>query len=409
MNYKKLILDKLLDKYERSKHYYGDSSIQTRVLLKFNKKEFPQYELEDVEKKERVHGAVGELKRAGVVEFDWVKFEQGNILKSVWLVLTEVEKAYSLNQRKAKSEVVTETLSKFKKARDELSIHWMISFLDDSVLEIEANKKLPRSIPSDDELLKAILDTFHGLELKGEEEVLERIFSRKYLGGSKIFEKNVRSRLVKIVRDYYLKDDEVRTEDVLEEIGIIKSSVELLFIGPLKIDLNDKELDFTDFIYGSSMNSLMIKNFTLTELVIKRVLTVENKATYLDLVNKGVDKDSLVIYLGGFYSPIKRLFLEKIYDYCQNHDQEVLFYHWGDIDLGGFKIFKQLKDLIPKLQSLNMDQATLEEYRNFCDSFTDSYGKQLKKLIDQEGYQEFAEVIKYMLDEGIKLEQEAII
>lgn len=141
MNYKKLILDKLLDKYERSKHYYGDSSIQTRVLLKFNKKEFPQYEIEDVEKKEGVHGAVEELACAGVVEFDWVKFEQGNILKSVWLVLAEVEKAYTLNQRKAKSEIVTDTLSKLKKIRDELSIPWMLSFLDDSILEIEEKKR----------------------------------------------------------------------------------------------------------------------------------------------------------------------------------------------------------------------------------------------------------------------------
>jgi hypothetical protein len=55
-----------------------------------------------------------------------------------------------------------------------------------------------------------------------------------------------------------------------------------------------------------------------------------------------------------------------------------------------------------------MDTATLKENARFGDSFDDRYRKQLLRLLGQEDYAVFYDVINAMLQSGIRLEQEAL-
>ena len=60
---------------------------------------------------------------------------------------------------------------------------------------------------------------------------------------------------------------------------------------------------------------------------------------------------------------------------------EVEFYHSGDLDYGGIKIFLYIqKNIFPELQPLMMDVRTYEQYRDYAEKIEDTTLEKLKKL-----------------------------
>lgn len=409
MNYQNVIINLLLDKYEQSRHFQGNARVNRRVALKFDKKNFPLYDIERVDVKEAIHHAALELQQRGLITVEWMKFEVGNIISRVFLNLEMVAEAYALVNRKGKKDILVEARRKLERLREQVTTPWIKDFCREMLQEIEEKKEMPRYLPREEEKFDLLVRALQGIEQKGEDELLERIFSRRYLGGSKEFERKIRSRLITIVKNYLLPGRDMDDEEVLEHIGLLKTSEELSFFGPLVIDLHGQVIDFSPFCYGASMNAEMIRNFEVSRLPVNRVVTIENKAAYLEYIKNTPAERELVVYLAGFYSPLKRLFLEKIYNHLRKHTPQAAYYHWGDLDLGGFQIFVYLKNLIPELQPLHMDVATLRENARFADTFDDKYRKRLEQLLKQEEYAVFFEVINFMLQAGIKLEQEALV
>lgn len=409
MNYQAIIINLLLDKYEKSCHFQGTAQVNRRVALKFNKKDFPLYDIEQVEVKEAIHHAALALQQQGLLTVEWMKFEVGNIISRVFLNLELLPEAYAFVQRKGKEEILAEACHKLAGLKEQTTIPWIQRFCSSMLQEMNERKKFPKYLPRDQATFDLLLATLRGIEQKGEDDLLERIFSRRYLDSSKEFEKKMRSRLVTIVKNFLLEGQDIEEEEILQHIGLIKTSEDLSFFGPLEIKLHGQEIDFSPFCYGAAMNTEMIRNFKVTKLPVSRVTTIENKAAYLEYIKNAEMRQELVVYLAGFYSPVKRLFLEKIYNHVQEHQLPVSFYHWGDLDLGGFQIFIHLKGLIPHLQPLQMDVATLRENSRFGDTFDAKYRKRLEQLLDNDEYTAFSEVIEAMLQMGIKLEQEALV
>lgn len=410
MDYKKLILDLLLDKYEESRHYAGDAKVNRRIALYFSKKIFPQYDIEKTEIKDNIHYSLYALEGKGIISIQWEKFEKGNIVHKIYLNIDNVEGGYTEAGRKPKKDVVSDILYMLGGLAKSINTGWILSFIESQIKEIQEKKNLTKYIPRDEYILDLLMNALKGADDKGEEEMLERVFSKRYLGGSKLFETKVRSRLCTILREFYLNTDGLEDEEVLQEIGIIKTVEDLLFYGPLKIKLFDHIIDFAHFCFGASMNTGMIKNFEIVDLNISRVITIENKANYIEFIKKEKLYDTLVIYLGGFYSPVKRIFLKKVYDYIKLSCSGAEFIHWGDIDLGGFNIFMQLKaKIIDELLPLYMDAETIRRYASSGEKLDSDYGKKLEKLLENNEYAVFHEVIKEMLKLGIKLEQETLL
>ena len=85
-------------------------------------------------------------------------------------------------------------------------------------------------------------------------------------------------------------------------------------------------------------------------------------------------------------------------------------YHWGDIDLGGFRIFNSIKEIFPCLIPYRMDKETLEKNIDKAIEITDEgYIEELKKLLGDKDYEVFHPVLKVMVEKKIKLEQESLI
>ena len=94
--------------------------------------------------------------------------------------------------------------------------------------------------------------------------------------------------------------------------------------------------------------------------------------------------------------------------YSENSDAS--YYHFGDLDAGGFYIFEHLKKRtgIP-FRTLHMDVDTLRKNRTAVKPITKNDETRLLRLLENADDEcEYTDVIRLMLDEGIKLEQEAV-
>ena len=128
------------------------------------------------------------------------------------------------------------------------------------------------------------------------------------------------------------------------------------------------------------------------------MITIENLTTYF----RWDEEDSLMIYLGGYHNSVRRALLQEIYA-CH---PEAVYLHFGDIDAGGFDIYRNLKEKtgIP-FEMYQMDLDTLQYYEKYGKRLTEHDRKRLQGMKDRE---EFREVICYMLEHDLKLEQECM-
>ena len=137
---------------------------------------------------------------------------------------------------------------------------------------------------------------------------------------------------------------------------------------------------------------------------IKNVITVENLTSFHQWKQKE-DSPILCLYLGGYHNQPKRLFLQKLYQAYPH----AAYLHFGDIDCGGFRIWKDLcvKTGIP-FQPLYMDLETYQQYVHLGRKLTQQDKKTLEVMKEDPFFHEQRELFETMLEKDRKLEQEAL-
>ncbi len=83
-----------------------------------NRDEFPEYDIENTYVRETWNSTISELSEQGLVDFNWLKFERGNIIEKVWLNLSGIENAYAVAGRKPKRQILDTLLARI----DEISV-----------------------------------------------------------------------------------------------------------------------------------------------------------------------------------------------------------------------------------------------------------------------------------------------
>ena len=73
MTEQSVILNRLLDKYENSKHLSEPGTSTRRVMLRIEKKELPEYLYEDAAIRDSYNEAALELEKQHLVQLKWVK------------------------------------------------------------------------------------------------------------------------------------------------------------------------------------------------------------------------------------------------------------------------------------------------------------------------------------------------
>lgn len=400
MNYKILILNLLLEKYENSKSYNKETS--RRVMIKTQN--IKEYDIENFEEKSLFNSSVIELSKNNIIDYSWRKYEENNIIDEIWLNKSSIIEAYNIAKRddiKEQSNDEREYLERicFKNG-------WLNNFKNEVISDINKKQKENKLLP-----YKYYKEIMKALELIDKNNTyLERTFSIKCYNDSKFFEKHIKKYVVKIIRKYYgfQQDEEYTDEEILLEVGISKYPEIIEFNGNIQIIFDDEKMKYSNITCGSYINSDAIKKIkSIDNSKIKKVLFIENKANYIDYINNNQSEEELVIYHGGMYSPNKKIFFQKIYEKSR---EEIIWHHWSDIDLGGFIIFERLKqNIISKLEPYKMSVDDFYDNKKFWQSISNEYVEKLKLKLQKEKYKEFYSIINAMIKENARLEQEAFL
>ena len=105
MKNQKIILNRLLNKYENSKHLLDPGTSLRRVMLKVEKKDFPEYIYEDAVIRDAYNEAALELEKKHLVQLEWVKDRP--VLSAIVLRLDQISQCFcrkSASQGASKSD-----------------------------------------------------------------------------------------------------------------------------------------------------------------------------------------------------------------------------------------------------------------------------------------------------------------
>lgn len=416
MEYQEWLLGRLLKKYENSKAFVSGVFSKRIMIDTKNEQELQEY-MERPDEKRLFLSVLESLKREKLIDYSWVKYEEGNLVDKIWLISEEeaVRKCYLRLRRIPKKDLADNLKVQIQLYSRELCKESAIfKFLQEMCSELDESRRIPKFFTEDGRLNEDILKCLVFME-KNEDELMERLMSSRLYDDSKHFERNVKVKVLSILRYVRKKENEDALEDdeLLREKGIVRWPEIMEFTGKISVILADGALiEYGSHRYGAYINSDTVKQVReVTAEGIRRVIFIENKANYIWYVSHQKTEDTLVVFHGGCYSPVKGQWLQKIYSGTKKQDCKVIYCHWSDIDVGGFHIFHRLKkSIIPELEPYKMDEITLETFKDQAMKIQSSaYRNTLKKMEQEEDYKEFWGVIRKMLAFGIRLEQEQII
>lgn len=386
MKYINNILNYLLDKYERSKFFVENREIQRKISVKITKI-FPKYDDEaEYHLFTEVNNAVQILESKNFIQ---VSRKKNGIISSIALNTDKLHEIYLFASRKPKSETNQQLLALLENYSNKNEI--LASFCQTQAEKIKKNQKVELFSGDFTEyasILKAVSELY-----QLEEETYMRDFSVRIFGDSKAFEK-IKSKVISLLFHY---GDFPQEETILEELNLMKNPGHVYLKGACKISVNGQMIDFSQLNADIAISSILLDHINSIEVIGNKVITIENLTTF----NRFCEENAMMIYLGGYHNTHRRNFIRKLY--TQNSD--VTYYHYGDIDAGGFYILLHLRNKTGiHFQPYHMDISTLKQYSDLTKPLTDNDRKRLHHLIDSE----FSEVIQYMLENDCKLEQEAI-
>lgn len=387
MRYISNILNYLLDKYEKSRMFVESNEIQRKISVKITKL-FPEYEDEaEYYLFTEVNEAVQTLE---LKDFIKVLRKKNGMINSIALNIDKLNEIYLFISRKPKSETNQQLIALLESYADKNEV--LNLFCKTQTERIRNNQK-PELFSEDfteyANILKAVSELY-----QLEQETYIRDFSVRVFGDSKAFEK-IKSKVISLLFNY---GDFPQKETILEELNLIKNPGHIYIKGACKISINGQMIDFSKFNADIAISSIMLDNVNSIEVTGNKVITIENLTTF----NRFSEENAMIIYLGGYHNTHRRNFIRKLY--AQNPDAG--YYHYGDIDSGGFNILIHLRNKTDiHFLPYRMDVTTLQQYSGLTRQLTENDRKRLQNLADSE----FSEVIQYMLENNCKLEQEAIL
>ncbi len=384
----KRILNALINKYESSKTFVRKSKVNQSFKIKILKL-FPEYEEEDnYDTANIINDAIEFLCARGLI----TKNTKNQYDVDYVVLNTEpeaLEMSYKYLNRKKKNDInkeIKELLENYNNENEILS-----SYVSDQLYRIENNKKV-KYFNGDLDRLSSILYCISEMH-KLESETFEREFSVRLFNDSKYLN-SIKSSVIGILNDYghfYSKDS------ILSSFNLIKIPSYINIKGDAVIYLNGQTIDLSLLDGDIALSSSLIPSVDKVKLLCDNVITVENLTTY-HRFNK---KDFLIIYLGGFHNSVREKFIKNMYE----NNKLANFYHFGDIDVGGFKILENLrKGTEVNFKPYKMDLITLKKHEKYAKPLSSSDRISLDKINSHE----FKDVVDYMLLNNIKLEQECV-
>lgn len=396
-DYEEKILVTLIEAYRKSKKDSGSNTINRRTKI-VPEKLYANYHsnVGDFDKISAINEAASALSAMGFVKEDTEAF--GTELKAIYLVDSKVEaieeylfEKYGYEAKSKKLTVLAEIIEKYQNSSD-------ICMKECELLKEKLNNRVvPNNLSQLDDLLKAI-----AFIENNKEELYLREVSMKVYGDSKYFENNTLDHVCGLLRKYHDFDvnEELLSDEILSLFNVSREPQKLSIKGKVTVTINGHNIDISAFSSGIDFTAKELSDIQAVKVNTAAFMTVENRTAYMRYHND----DMVVFYLGGYANRYQRDFIKMVY----KDNPDIVYYHFGDIDAGGFFIHQNLCDItgVPFVTfGMSVNELMDEKYKSCLHKLTNNDISRLKSLLENVDYYD---VIKYMLDNDCKLEQEIV-
>lgn len=392
--YKKEIIDGLLKKYNI--RYAKNITTNRRIILKPTEvyKDYAKNNA-DISEKQGINEAVSVLTDMGFITADYLKFSDD--IEKIYLseekldaIYEYLKEEYSVIPQSTISKRVHEIVEKY------ICTGEIVNKYCESIL---AQIEDPRCILVPEQI-EANLKMFSFLE-KNKEHLYVREASVLVYGDSKWFENNNYEEVCTFMRTATgrIREEGERNDAILSFFYVTPAEQEIFIKGNWRIEWEQYVLDVSKFQGGIAIASSDVQSIKNVRVNSESIMTIENKTSFQRLK----DVDLAMMYLGGFANRHQIEFLKKVI----SDNPNVRYYHFGDIDVGGFLIHKHLcRETAKKfeLYCMGIQQLCDMRFRHCLRELKDNDMSRIGALMDEPYY----DVIKYMQEHNVKLEQEIV-
>jgi len=405
-----IILNRLLDKYENSKHLLDPGASLRRVMLRVEKKDLPEYIYEDAVIRDAYNEAALELEKRHLVQLEWVKGRP--VLSAIVLRLDQIPQCYASAERVHPKVRATQVIQLIDGSLKDVAIPWMIAWKADVCKSAAEQMKIPAFCKTDDTLLRDLLRAFREYSaLPG--GITMRAFSSRCFSDTKYFERNVRDLFLRIARQYDVDlaiscdENGLGEKEQLAYLGIYARPELYELAGNCLIRTEQGTICIGAAPYGLALPSTLIDSITVIDLTAIQCITfIENKTNYDEYVVSEKQPGELVIYHGGFLSPQKRKLVALI---ARAAAKDVKVRFWADIDAGGFRMFHNLQKLIPPVVPMRMSGELVDRFHEQGLVRSKEYLTDLQIDMENGKYPLFRDAIEKILNYGVTIEQETFL
>ena len=407
------ILNILLDKYESSKTYAGENRVNQSFTLR-PADVYPGYEsnYEPLDRVNAFEDGCIQLEKCGFVTIS----RKRETIAKIRLNMARVADIYAALGRKERKDILGSEEAFYESQLGDNAV--LDRACGDELERIRAGKRPRHSVEEAEPLCRLVRAIVHN-----ESDILERELSISVFGDSKVFEAGYRTKACRLIMKYRdpaemtflegIEEPREREIALLEGYNIYTNPDYVYLKGDGEIVFSeDKACRDSGEHSGAAADHVMILNHhravALSADAIRDIeeiridagslMTIENLTSF----NRMQPENTFCLYISGYHNHLKQKLLQMI----EVGNADLYWRHFGDIDPDGFMILRNLCartgiDFVP----YHMDIAQLEQYEKYGKPLNRNDRVKAKSLITADYH---ADVMQYMLDHDVKLEQEIV-
>lgn len=394
-NYEEKMLTMLVELYRKSKKDSGAGVINRRTRIKPTKL-YVGYDRNDGDLDEinGINETAGRLQEKGFLTYEMKGFS--NEILAIYLIDAKVEEAENYLAEKYGYESKHEKMKQVEGIIARYSGHSPAADVECGKLRASLDKNtVPKNYHQTEEILKALI-----FIERNERLLYVREASMLIYGGSKYLEENTLDAVCGLLRKYHGRpcEENELLDEILAEYHIVAERQKICLKGDIVLVKADRSMELGGFRDGVEFYADELDEIEKILVRDRRFMTVENKTSYM----RCREAETSYFYLGGYGNRFQREFLKKVFQ----DNPGIVYLHFGDIDAGGFYIHENLCKItgIPfGLWRMSAEELQDPRYADCLLKLSTNDRKRLKALA---GHKMYRDVVSYMLENDVKLEQE---
>lgn len=409
------MLADLLQRFEGSKHLRQPHVSKRGVFLRKEQGELRGYDWEQVDSLELFRKEAVFLEEQAVATVDWES--SGKVIAKISLNLDNVSCSYELLGLTPPWMLCQQRMTALDTAFSSVESSWLLQWKEQLQEKVNTTWKLPTYCQKGEDYWEQLLNTLLVYDKLPQKTITQRSFSILCFQNSKTFEQVYQEDFLRIMKDAQselrkiLETSSLKPKEILSFLGISPREELWEVSGGMIFHTAEHPLDLRG-AYGCSVgisSGFCEKITSISFCSLKKILLIENKTNYEAYLHR-ISSEEAVFYHGGFSSPGKLAFYEKIQQSLVDTEIEVGF--WGDIDLGGMLMFQQLRKVFPDCRPHLMDFQSFSLYTDYGLPREKAYLQKVAQALAQEKFSDFPEsriILQGILDQKLTIEQEVFL